>query len=65
LALKIGGFPKNKINKLKSIVLLIEQNKDGFNIKSVGALAAANTEAILNALPIHIPGGDKIAKLIQ
>lgn len=62
LAIKLGGFPTGKLEKLEQFIKVVRANKDGISFKSAAssakALVAANSAALVSALPLNsIPGG--------
>lgn len=66
LAVILGGVPaKEGFQRLKQAIQVIQANKDGITFSSAKAIAASNMDLAMKAIPIKIPGVEKIEELIQ
>ena len=66
LALHLGGFPDNQLDKLEEIIMVIKQFKEGLSFGEIAkTVVVSNVDTVVAALPVPIVGGQKVAQLIK
>ncbi|TNV88227.1 hypothetical protein FGO68_gene17401 [Halteria grandinella] len=66
LASLLGAVPeKEGFQRLKAAISVVQNNKEGISFSAAKQIASANVDLVFKAMPIKIPGMEKIEILIQ